>query len=140
MAGNTVQSLNSAITAITDELTSLKTTITDYHTTLHLPSTSGAASSSLAIKKEIADLKEKAETDDQQFVEEQARLDARGGKTRKQSLQEFVLLFFFVAYGLLAVALILLANYTGGSTQAWKTFGLMFFTVLIVAGIIIRYA
>ena len=39
MAGNTVQSLNSAITAITDELTSLKTTITDYHTTLHLPST-----------------------------------------------------------------------------------------------------
>ena len=140
MAGKTVQSLNSAITAITDELKSLKTTITDYHTTLHLPSTSGAASSSLAIKKEIADLKERAETDDQQFVEEQARLEARGGKTRKQSLQEFVLLFFFVAYGLFAVALILLANYTGGSAQAWKTFGLMLFIVLIVAGIIIRYA
>lgn len=140
MAGNTVQSLNSAITAIINELSSLKTTITDYHTTLHLPSTTRAASSSRAIKKETADFNEKAATDDQQFVEEQARLEARGGKTRKQSLQEFVLLFFFVAYGLLTVALILLANYTGGSTQAWKTFGLMLFIVLIVAGIIIRYA
>jgi len=140
MAGNTVQSLNSAITAITDELTSLKTTITDHHTTLQLPSTSAAASSSLAIKKEIADFKKKAETDDQQFVEEQARLDAQGGKTRKQSLQEFVLLFFFVAYGLLAVALILLANYTGGSAQAWKTFGIMLFMAMIIAGFIIRYA
>jgi hypothetical protein len=140
MAGKTVQSLNSAITAIINELSSLKTTITDYHTTLNLPPTTRAASSSRAIKKETADFNEKAATDDQQFVEEQARLEARGGKTRKQSLQEFVLLFFFVAYGLLTVALILLANYTGGSTQAWKTFGLMLFIVLIVAGIIIRYA
>ena len=132
MAGNTVQSLKSAITSIINELTSLTTTIIDYHKRLNSPS--------LLIKKEIADFNEKAATDDQQFVEEQARLEARGGKTRKQSLQEFVLLFFFVAYGLLAVALILLANYTGGSAQAWKTFGLMLFIVLIVAGIIIRYA
>jgi hypothetical protein len=139
MAGKTVQSLNSAITAITGELTALKASITSSFNAL--PTRGGAVGGQdTQMKKEIADFNEKAETDDQQFVEEQARLEARGGKTRKQSLQEFVLLFFFVAYGLLAVALILLANYTGGSTQAWKTFGLMLFIVLIVAGIIIRYA
>lgn len=139
MAGTTVRSLNSAITAITGELTGLKASIT--YSFNALPTRGGAVGGQdTQMKKEISDFNEKAETDDQQFVEEQARLDARGGKTRKQSLQEFVLLFFFVAYGLLAVALILLANYTGGSTQAWKTFGLMLFIVLIVAGIIIRYA
>ena len=139
MAGKTVQSLNSAITAITDELISLKESITSSFNAL--PTQGGTVGGQdIQMKKEIADFNEKAATDDQQFVEEQARLDARGGKTRKQSLQEFVLLFFFVAYGLLAVALILLANYTGGSSQAWKTFGLMLFIVLIVAGIIIRYA
>jgi hypothetical protein len=139
MAGNTVQSLNLAITAIKDELTSFKTSITSSFNAL--PIRGGAVGGQdTQMKKEISDFNEKAETDDQQFVEEQARLDARGGKTRKQSLQEFVLLFFFVAYGLLSVALVLLANYTGGSSQAWKTFGLMLFIVLIVAGIIIRYA
>jgi len=139
MAGNTVQSLNSAITAITGELTALKASLTSSFNSLPIRGgTSGGQDTQM--KKEISDFNEKAATDDQQFVEEQARLDARGGKTRKQSLQEFVLLFFFVAYGLLAVALVLLANYTGGSAQAWKTFGLMFFIVLIVAGIIIRYA
>lgn len=124
---------------MTDELTSLKTSVTSSFNAF--PRRGGAVGvQDTQMKKEIADFNEKAETDDQQFVEEQARLDVRGGKTRKQSLQEFVLLFFFVAYGLLTVALVLLANYTGGSSQAWKTFGLMLFTVLIVAGIIIRYA
>jgi hypothetical protein len=139
MAGTTVRSLNSAITAITGELTGLKASITSSFNAL--PTRGGAVGGQdIQMKKEISDFNEKAATDDQQFVEEQARLDARGGKTRKQSLQEFVLLFFFVAYGLLTVALVLLANYTGGSSQAWKTFGLMLFIVFIVAGIIIRYA
>ena len=139
MAGTTVRSLNSAIAAINDELTSLKSSVTSSFNAL--PTRGGAVGSQdTQMKKEISDFNEKAETDDQQFVEEQARLEARGGKTRKQSLQEFVLLFFFVAYGLLTVALVLLANYTGGSSQAWKTFGLMLFIVFIVTGIIIRYA
>jgi len=139
MAGTTVRSLNSAIAAINDELTSLKSSVTSSFNAL--PTRGGAVGGQdTQMKKEIADFNEKAETDDQQFVEEQARLEARGGKTRKQSLQEFVLLFFFVAYGLLTVALVLLANYTGGSSQAWKTFGLMLFIVFIVTGIIIRYA
>ena len=139
MAGKTVRDLNNAITGITDELIGLKESVISSFNAL--PTRGGSpGGQDIQMKKEISDFNEKAATDDQQFVEEQARLDARGGKTRKQSLQEFVLLFFFVAYGLLTVALVLLANYTGGSSQAWKTFGLMLFIVFIVAGIIIRYA
>lgn len=139
MAGKTIRDLNNAITAITDELIAVKESVTSSFNAL--PTRGGSlGGQDIQMKKEIADFNQQAATDDQQFVEEQARLDARGGKTRKQSLQEFVLLFFFVAYGLLTVALILLANSTGGSTQAWKTFGLMLFIVFIVAGIIIRYA
>jgi hypothetical protein len=139
MAGKTIRDLNNAITAITDELIGLKESVISSYNALATRGGS-AGGQDIQMKKEITDFNEKAATDDQQFVEEQARLDARGGKTRKQSLQEFVLLFFFVAYGLLTVALVLLANYTGGSSQAWKTFGLMLFIVFIVAGIIIRYA
>jgi len=141
MAGNTVGNLNMAITSIINELVVLKSNITDSYNKLATRSSSvGVGSEDINMKKQINDFNEQAATDDQQFVEEEARLQGYGGKTRKQSLQEFVLLFFFVAFGILTVALVLMTNYTSGSTQAWKTFGLMLFILLIITGIILRYA
>jgi hypothetical protein len=141
MAGNTVGNLNMAVTSIINELVVLKSNITDSYNKLATRSSSvGVGSEDINMKKQINDFNEQAATDDQQFVEEEARLQGYGGKTRKQSLQEFVLLFFFVAFGILTVALVLMTNYTSGSTQAWKTFGLMLFILLIITGIILRYA
>lgn len=138
MAGNTVGSLNTAITSIIQELIVANSNISESYNNLVTRSSSG--SEDIGMKKQINSFLEQAATDDQQFAEEEARLQGYGGKTRKQSLQEFVLLFFFVAYAILTVALVLLANATSGSAQAWKTFGLMLFIIMIVTGIILRYS
>jgi hypothetical protein len=70
--------------------------------------------------------------------EAQYKFQAGGGKTRKQTLQEFVILFFFVGYAFFTVSLVLYARATGGSPG--KIFGGMLFLMLIISGIIIRYA
>lgn len=141
MAGNTVGTLNTAITSIINELVVAKSNISESYNNLATRSSSaGVGSEDIGMKNQINTFLEQAATDDQQFEEEQARLQGYGGKTRKQSLQEFVLLFFFVAFGILTVALVLMTNYTSGSTQAWKTFGLMLFIIMIVTGIILRYS
>ena len=95
---------------------------------------------SLDIKSQatIENLKQQAVEYDRQFEEAQYKFQASGGKTRKQTLQEFVILFFFVGYALFTVSLILYSRATGGSPGT--IFGGMFFLMLIIAGIIIRYA
>jgi hypothetical protein len=90
------------------------------------------------MKKDIRDFKQKADSYDRQFEEEESRLQAYGGKTRKQTLQEFVLLFFFVAYGILTVSFALYANRAGMDSQ--KILGIMLFMAFILAGIIVSYA
>ena len=139
MAGTTVRELNTNLTNIINELVVTKSNITESLNNIKSES-STIGSEGIDMKNQANAFLEQAATDDQQFKEEEARLQGYGGKTRKQSLQEFVLLFFFVAYGILTVAIVLLTNYTAGSTQAWKTFGLMLFIIMIVTGIILRYS
>lgn len=90
------------------------------------------------MKNDIRQLNEKANTYDRQFEEEESRLQRYGAKTRKQTLQEFVILFFFVAYGILTVALALYANKIGADPV--KIIALMIFIIMIIAGFIIIYA
>lgn len=91
-------------------------------------------------EKELNDLKAEADAYDRKFEEEESKLQGLGGKTRKQTLQEFVLLFFFVAYGLFAVSLAVQAQITQGGNAALKILGAMFFAGLLITGILIRYA
>jgi len=86
----------------------------------------------------IDSLKQQANEYDRKFEEAQYKFQVSGGKSRKQTLQEFVILFFFVGYALLTVSLILYGRAVGISTA--KIFGGMFFLIFIITGIIIRYA
>jgi lipopolysaccharide export LptBFGC system permease protein LptF len=137
MAGNTVADLNEKLTALTDELAILTNSI---KTSLSSQARGAGAvgSQDLSMKKDIRDFKQKADSYDRQFEEEESRLQAYGGKTRKQTLQEFVLLFFFVAYGILTVSFALYANRAGMDSQ--KILGIMLFMAFILAGIIVSYA
>jgi hypothetical protein len=138
MAGNTVAELNRNLLSFTDELTVLTASIKDSLTEYGASGTRKAVSQDYSLKKDIRDFNEQADTHDRQFEEEEARLQAYGGKSRKQTLQEFILLFFFVAYGILIVAFVLYANRVG--MDSTKIFGIMIFMLLILAGIIISYA
>jgi hypothetical protein len=121
-----------------DELTSLKSNISDSFDTLS--NTTLSQKRILKQSKESNDLEQQADMYNRLFEEEEARLQAFGGKTRAQTLQEFVLLFFFVGYGIFTVSMALLAMTTQGSTASLKIVGLMLFSLLLISGILIRYA
>ena len=89
-------------------------------------------------QSEIDALKEEADTYDRKFEEEQYKFLLNGGKSRKQTLQEFVILFFFVSYALLTVSFIVFGNAMDISTA--KIFFGMLFILLMISGIILRYA
>jgi hypothetical protein len=137
MAGNTVSELNANLTEVTNELTVLTASIKDSYNS-SLRASGKAGSQDLSMKKDIREFKETADSYDRQFEEEESRLQAFGGKSRKQTLQEFVLLFFFVAYGILTVAFVLYANQAGMDTK--KILAAMVFILLVLTGIIVTYA
>lgn len=89
-------------------------------------------------KQTMKTLAREKEVYDSQFVEEESLAQAMGGKSRQQTLQEFVLLFFFVAYGILTISLTLTAFRTEGGTAAVKIFGMMSLISLVIAAFLIR--
>lgn len=137
MAGNTVGELNTNLTSIIDELTILTSSVRSSFNS-EARGSGALGSQDYSMKKDIREFKEKANSYDRQFEEEESRLQAFGGKTRKQTLQEFVLLFFFVAYGILTVAFILYANQVGMDTK--KILASMVFILLVLTAIIVTYA
>ena len=76
---------------------------------------------------------------DTQFEETKYMQDRFGGKTRKQSLQEFVLLFFYVAYALLSTAIIVFSFNVWGPLSTLKIFVMLVLFLLGTTGMIIRY-
>jgi len=138
MAGNTVAELNTNLTSMIDELTILTASIKDSHTSEVFTSSNTGNKLNTSMKKDIREFKDDADSYDRRFEEEESRLQAFGGKTRKQTLQEFVLLFFFVAYGILTIAFVLYANRVGLDTK--KILAAMVFILLVLTAIIVTYA
>ena len=100
---------------------------------------SQTSNTGIELKQELRDLKQEEKKYDQDFREQQAIINSRGGKTREQTLQEFVLVFFYVGFALLSVSL---ATYVSiqNSGGSGKVIGIMAFIGLLITGIIIRYA
>lgn len=134
----TVRSFADRVQNCIDELTSLKSKISDSYDILS--NTNISQKRTLKQSKESNDLQQEAEMYDRLFEEEEAKLQAFGGKTRAETLQEFVLLFFFVGYGIFTVSMALLAMSTQGSSAALKIIGILIFCLLLISGILIRYA
>ena len=118
------------VTGLHDTLKTLKSSI--------IKSKATSVQNNVLPNSDIDALNEEADRYDRKFEEEQYKFLLNGGKSRKQTLQEFVILFFFVAYALFTVSLVLYANVTG--TSIAKTLILMAFILLVVSGLILRYA
>lgn len=134
----TVRSFAERVQNSIDELTSLKSKISDSFDTVS--NTNLSQKRTLKQSKESADLEQESEMYDRLFEEEEAKFQSFGGRTRAETLQEFVLLFFFVGYGVFTVSMALLALSTQGTTEALKIVGLLLFCLLLISGILIRYA
>lgn len=90
--------------------------------------------------RELRDLKQEEKKYNQDFREQQAILNSTGGKSRNQTLQEFVLLFFYIGFALLSVSLSIFAYVQGVPSAIVKVLGASIFIGLLVTGLIIRYA
>ena len=135
----TVRQVSASVQGIIDELTILTASITNSFNNMNTrASTSKAQDNDILTQSTIKNLKDQADMVDRKFEEAEYKVQASGGKSRKQTLQEFVILFFFVAYAAFTISLILYGKAVGVSTA--KIFGGMAFSLLMISGIIIRYA
>ena len=135
----TVRQVSASVQGIIDELTILTASITNSFNNMNTrASTSKAQDNDILTQSTIKNLKDQADMVDRKFEEAEYKVQASGGKSRKQTLQEFVILFFFVAYAAFTISLVLYSKATGKSVL--KTLGTMAFILLIIVGIIIRYA
>ena len=135
----TVKQFSDTVQGLIDQLTILTDSITKSYNNLNTRSSASSdASPDIKSQATIKMLKQQADEYDRKFEEAQYKFQVSGGKSRKQTLQEFVIFFFFVGYALLTVSLILYGRAVGISTG--KIFGGMLFLMFIIAGIIIRYA
>ena len=122
----TTTDLKNRITNITDEFTILMNKIKE-------------PSAAFNPEKQIREFENDARKYDTEFDEAKAMQERFGGKTRKQSLQEFVLLFFYVGFLLLSTSIILYSyNVWGGSTTL-KIFIIILLTFLAITALIISY-
>ena len=133
----TVAQLSSRIRAILDELTITVNSITNSYNNMNTRSASPLANDPLT-QNTIKNLNDQTDAANRKFEDAQYKFQASGGKSRRQTLQEFVILFFFVAYAAFTVSIILYGRAVGVSTA--KIFGGMAFALLMISGIIIRYA
>jgi len=95
------------------------------------------------LKTQEADMKElknQADAYDREFEEAKSRQTAMGGKGRAQTLQEFVLLFFYVSYLILTVSLTIFMYTTSSTADTTKMFFGMLFILLVISGILIVYS
>jgi hypothetical protein len=134
----TVGQLSTRVKAILDELTITVDSITNSYNNMNTRETSSDSISSVTKQSEIKSLNAQADAANRKFEDAQYKFQASGGKSRRQTLQEFVILFFFVAYAAFTVSIILYGRAVGVSTA--KIFGGMAFALLMISGIIIRYA
>jgi hypothetical protein len=89
---------------------------------------------------EIQNLIEQEQTFDRKFNDAEAELSAFGGKTRQQTLQEFVLLFFYISYAVIAVAgCLFVYTTTQNIKETLKLAGLFLLIAFVSVGILIKY-
>lgn len=97
-------------------------------------------SSALLFKHEVLEMKRAARAHDVMFEEEEANAQVKGKKTRRQTLQEFILLFFYCSYAILSAAIVMYAYIEKGSSNALSVTGIMVVIAFVLTGFIIRLA
>ena len=97
-------------------------------------------SSALLFKHEVLEMKRAARAHDVMFEEEETNAQSKGKKTRRQTLQEFILLFFYCSYAILSAAIVMYAYIEKGSSNALGVAGMMVVLAFVITGFIIRLA
>ena len=131
---STAEDLINTVGPINAELTLLKKSIAEAYDTMDT-----TPQQELVINTQIDDYNTKSSMYDRLFQEKEAVLQASGGNKRQQTLQEYCILFFYVAYFILAVAICIFFGTTEGAIKAGQLFLVAVVILIPVTGLIIRY-
>jgi hypothetical protein len=120
--------------AIIDEITTLKFNISDSYDTFISSKEEDAI-----IRNQKKDFKEKRKMYDRLFQEEEFRAQQAGGKSRQQTIQEYVLLFFFLAYTLLLKAVYTYLHVYYGFGRALQACFLLSLALIPIIVIMVKF-
>ena len=98
------------------------------------------SSTTFLFVNEVNAMKEATRAHDILFEEAEVNAQTKGKKMRRQTLQEFVLLFFFCSYLIFSAALVMSSYIEKGANDAMKTAGILLVATLVITGLIIRLA
>lgn len=130
---DTVKTYLDKVVAFDSELTYLQRSIQN--------SFSKKSTYDLTQNSEIQHLKDQEQTYDRKFHDAEVELSTLGGKTRKQTLQEFVLLFFTISFLVVAIAACLFTyTTTQNVVETLKLAGVFVLVGFVGTGLMIQYA
>lgn len=122
------------VNTLIQEIKSLKSSITTNFNRIK------TENPTLTFEREIRDMKEEEKKYDREFIDEHTLY---GGKTRKQTLQEFILLFFYVSLGVFFISLAMITYVKtpeNSFKESLKVFGSGILISILLTAILIRYA
>jgi len=120
--------------AIIDEITTLKFNISDSYDTFMSSKQEDAI-----IRNQKNDFQEKRKMYDRLFQEEEFRAKQTGGKKRRETLQEYILLFFFIAYTILLKAVYTYVHVYSGFGRAIQICFLLVIAIIPAIVIMVKY-
>jgi len=129
-----VRDVAARVDTIIQDLTIINNQISESYDSL----TNGTTGTTF-IESQIDQANSSADMYDRKFQEKEAELQATGGKTRRQTLQEYVLLFFFCSYFILAISNTLYITSVEGAEKGIR--GIIIYTLLIfpIAALMIKF-
>lgn len=134
---STVEAVANRLTNLIDILTANRVNISNSYSK-YKDSLSGNKYVSSG-ENQIQSLKQQEATFDTEFEEAEAISQQTGGKTRKQTLQEFVLLFFFVSFTVFtASACIYTFVLKRDVAETLKIGAVLLFLLVLIVALIIR--
>ena len=133
----TIGNFADRILQIMDELTILKSNASESYDKFINAQTGNPDTTVKAMTKDFQD---KASMYDRLFEEKESHNEQHGVKKRMQTLQEYVLLLFFISYAILAVAMTLYMTNLYGFSSAIQGFIMMALLILPIIGLMVIYA
>ena len=130
----TLKDFRGRVGAIIDEVTTLKFNISDAY-----DSFISSKEEDAIIRNQKNDFKEKRKMYDRLFQEEEFRAQQGGGKSRRETLQEYVLLFFFVAYSILLKAVYGYLHVYSGFGRAMQVVFLLSLALIPIVVIMVKF-
>jgi len=117
-----------------EDIISLKHTISDAHT-----SAKSSKEDESVIQQQKKDFREKTQMYNRLFQEEEVNLQKNGGKTRQDTLQEYMLAFFFLAYAIFLKAVFSYVYIYGGYGKAMQITAIFTIMIIPVIFIMVKY-